>query len=80
MGLYSGGLIIGRICAPEIWGAYFQEGLFLEDYHQNFTVLPPLMARLPQVPCSSVVEHLDLSNQEVMGSTPVGRFLVFLCH
>ena len=22
MGLYSGGLIIGRICASEIWGAY----------------------------------------------------------
>ena len=29
MGLYSGGLIIGRICASEIWGAYFREGLFL---------------------------------------------------
>ena len=29
MGLYSGGLIIGRIFASEIWGAYFREGLFL---------------------------------------------------
>ena len=29
MGLCSGGLIIGRIFASEIWGAYFQEGLFL---------------------------------------------------
>ena len=28
MGLYSGGLIIGRIFASEIWGAYFREGLF----------------------------------------------------
>ena len=28
MGLYSGGLIIGRIFASEIWGAYFPEGLF----------------------------------------------------
>ena len=29
MGLYSGGLIIGRIfAASEIWGAYFREGLF----------------------------------------------------
>ena len=27
MGLYSGGLIIGRIFASEIWGAYFREGL-----------------------------------------------------
>ena len=27
MGLYSGGLIIERIFASEIWGAYFQEGL-----------------------------------------------------
>ena len=29
MGLYSGGLIIGKIFASEIWGAYFREGLFL---------------------------------------------------
>ena len=29
MGLYSGGLIIGRIFASEIWGVYFREGLFL---------------------------------------------------
>ena len=27
MGIYSGGLIIGRIFASEIWGAYFREGL-----------------------------------------------------
>ena len=25
MGLYFGGLIIGRIFASEIWGAYFRE-------------------------------------------------------
>ena len=29
MGLYLGGLIIRGIFAPEIWGAYFQAGLFL---------------------------------------------------
>ena len=29
MGLYSGGLIIGRIFASETWEAYFREGLFL---------------------------------------------------
>ena len=28
MSLYTGGLIIGRIFASEIWGAYFREGLF----------------------------------------------------
>ena len=28
MGLYSGGLIIGRIFASEIWGASFREDLF----------------------------------------------------
>ena len=28
MGLYSGGLIIGKKFASEIWGAYFREGLF----------------------------------------------------
>ena len=29
MGLYTGGLIIGRILASEIWGAYFREGLLM---------------------------------------------------
>ena len=29
MGLRSGGLIIGRVFASEIWGPYFQKGLFL---------------------------------------------------
>ena len=31
MSLYSGGLIFGRIhvFVSEIWGAYFQEGLFI---------------------------------------------------
>ena len=29
MGLYSEGLIIGRIFEAEIWWAYFREGLFL---------------------------------------------------
>ena len=29
MGLYTGGLLIGRIFASEIWEAYFREGLFL---------------------------------------------------
>ena len=28
MGLYLGGLIIGRIFASEIWGPCFREGLF----------------------------------------------------
>ena len=32
MGLYLGGLIIGRISASEIWGAYFWEGLLSEVY------------------------------------------------
>ena len=51
MGLYLGGLIIGRIFTSEIWGAYFQEGLFLffysffslgggGIYYRNFTQLP----------------------------------------
>ena len=29
MGLYLGGLIVGRIFASEIWEAYFREGLFI---------------------------------------------------
>ena len=28
MGLYLGGLIIGRIFVSEIWGAYFRKSLF----------------------------------------------------
>ena len=32
MGSYSEGLIIGRIFASEIWGAYFREGLLSEGY------------------------------------------------
>ena len=32
---------------------------------------------LPRVSCSSVVEHLDLSNQKVIGSTPTGRTWIF---
>ena len=42
MGLYSGGLIIGRICASEIWGAYFQEGFFFWGggaYCRNFMLM-----------------------------------------
>ena len=44
MGLYSGGLIIGRIFASEIWGAYFREGFFfgggggMGAYYRNFKV------------------------------------------
>ena len=32
MGLYSGGLIIGRIFASAIYGAYFREGLLILFY------------------------------------------------
>ena len=39
MGLYSGGLIIGRIIATEIWGAYFLDGLvFGRTCYRNFTI------------------------------------------
>ena len=37
MGLYSGGRIIGRIFASEIWGAYFREGGGGGAYYRNFT-------------------------------------------
>ena len=51
MGLYSGGLIIERIFGSEIWGAYFQEGLFFFGggaYYWNFTVL----AKINKILCS----------------------------
>ena len=32
MGLYLGGIIIGRIFASEIWPAYFRKGLFFNFY------------------------------------------------
>ena len=44
MGLYSEGLIIRKIFASEIWGAYFWEGLIFSffwgggAYYWNFTV------------------------------------------
>ena len=47
MGLYLGGLIIGKIFASEIWGAYFREGLLFLFFflgggggggYRNFTV------------------------------------------
>ena len=44
MGLYSGGLIIVRIFASEIRGAYFREGLCFffggGAYYRNFAVAP----------------------------------------
>ena len=39
--VYSEGLMIGRIFASEIWGAYFREGFFFGGggaYDRNFTV------------------------------------------
>ena len=37
MGFYPAGLIIERIFASEIWGAYLREGLFLGgDYYLKF--------------------------------------------
>ena len=39
MGLYSGGLIIERIFASEIWGAYFREGFFFFYYLFHFIFL-----------------------------------------
>ena len=45
MGLYSRGLIIGRIFVPEIWGLIFERAFFFcwggggGGYNRNFTVL-----------------------------------------
>ena len=36
LGLYSGGLIFGRIFASEIWGAFFSGGLISEFYDEKF--------------------------------------------
>ena len=38
-GLYSGGLIIGRIFASDIWGAYFEEGHFFTGEGLIFGIL-----------------------------------------
>ena len=38
MGLYSGGLIIARTFASEIWGDYFFWGGGVGAYYRNFTV------------------------------------------
>ena len=39
MGLYSGGLIIGRIFASEIWEAFFREGLFISIFILFYFIL-----------------------------------------
>ena len=54
MGLFSGGLIIGRIFASEAWEVYFREGLFFFGgggggegsgaYYRNFAVLEKVVA------------------------------------
>ena len=36
MGLYSGGLTIGRICASEIWGGLFSGGLIIYYYYYHY--------------------------------------------
>ena len=38
MGLYSGGLIIGRIFASDLGGLVWGGRIFGEDYCRNFTV------------------------------------------
>ena len=38
MGLYLGGLMIGRIFASEIWGLIFGRLIFGRAYDRNFTV------------------------------------------
>ena len=69
MGLYLGGLIIGRIFASEIWRGYF---LFIYlffffwggggDYYRNFTVL-------------LVVGVRNLFNRDL--KQPRGKFMFF---
>ena len=55
MGSYMAGLIIGRIFASEIWGAYFRDDLFLEvarggggggGNYRNFMVYKDRVKRL----------------------------------
>ena len=49
MSLYLEGLVIGRIFASEIGGAYFREGFFLGGgrgaYYRNFTVIWNVLVR-----------------------------------
>ena len=70
MGLYSGGLIIGRSFASEIWGAYFREGLFLGEGGLIIGILRYLGGRisgrafirdLRYTQTQSIARHLDLT-------------------
>ena len=54
MDLYLGGLVIGRIFASEIWGAYFRRAFFWGGgvgaaYYWNFTVLPFISITLLEI-------------------------------
>ena len=64
MGLYSGGLIIGRIFASAIWETYFREGLFLEGL-----VIGMLRYILPVQMLKSVADPFYISLNHIT-STP----------
>ena len=63
MGLYSGGLIIGRIFVSVIWGAYFWEGLFFGG------LIIGILWHIILACCghTKLVEHFT-SSEEAMGS------------
>ena len=70
MGLYSGGLIIGRIFASGIWGAYFLGGLFWGAYYRNFTVFCFKVAHncIEQFRTLVVITQLCITNDDNMAS------------
>ena len=74
MGLYLGGLVIGRIFASEIWRSHFREGLLLllffffwggGAYYRNFTVF----FSLNKVTVKSKEQSPDITNLNITESS-----------
>ena len=64
MGLYSGGLIIGRIFASEIWEAYFWEGLFLEGLLSEFYGMCATYCANPKTVNTRIISGMFLCCEE----------------
>ena len=72
MGLYLGGLIIGRIFASEICGAYFWEGLFLWGLLSEFYGILYLYISVGVKLCK---KHKDEQAAKLPGPPFVGAFI-----
>ena len=76
MGLYSGGLINGRIFVSKIWEAYFREGLFLEGLvigilrYTMFSISRSFFGHFPTIPDYFKISEDYRRLTEIFGRPP----------